>query len=177
MKKYIQFFGLCLVFLIAINHTCAQSEPNCCPDSGSLISGNADFANSNLVIENPVITKKGGHYFFSATVANHGDDCSHCTQIIVLLPAEVSLIKYSAVGQDGRKFEMKQCLGALTIDVGLMCPAANYDKEKTVYVQNIKVMVETSDHTANVSDAGFAIMAYSKIPDLVQKDNYWSGRK
>ena len=174
--KTFKLICLSIITLFTINFTKAQNLKVCCPDTSSLISGSGDFANSNLVIEKPVIAKIAatGHYSFTALVTDSGDDCSYCTKIIVLLPAEVNVLRYSAVSTHGRTFMVTRCFGSLEIDAGMMCPGM---EETKTYVHQIKITVETSNHTKNVHDAGFAIFAYSKIPDLKQENNYWYGRK
>jgi|GEM_PF-6594183 len=148
------------------------NQNKCCPDTSGLISGSADFSNSDLAIENPVISQNPAtlDYTFKATVVDLGDDCSYCTKIVILLPAEIALKSYKAIASNGKKFKITRCKGSLIIEAGMMCPGTD-----TLYVHQITVTVVTSKHTDRVVNVGFGIFSYSKIADLKKENNYWSG--
>ncbi len=174
MKTYKSIF--IVIFMMMSVASYAQVQAKCCPDTARLASDEAvGFLNADLAIINANIAHKhGSPYTFTATVVDSSDDCSYCTKIIILLPPEVTYMGAKAVSAGGKIFKVTRCWGMLMIDAGEMCPGQDETKE---YVHKINITVKTSDHTAKVPDAGFAIVAYSKVPDFKQENNYWSGGK
>ncbi|MEO8768452.1 MAG: hypothetical protein ABI402_00135 [Ferruginibacter sp.] len=186
MKAYKLVFMFIVMLLMNISFAKSQvksvpqapdfsKQKKCCPDTGSLVSGLPnDFNNSDLAIEKPKIVKDAaGNYTFTASVVDNGDDCAYCSKIIILLPAEVTVISATAYAK-GRKFTISRCLGIITIEAGMLCPGEEETKE---YGHRINITVKTSDHSANTTEASFGIVAYSKIPDLHMENNYWSGKR
>ncbi|MBK8746968.1 MAG: hypothetical protein IPM04_03660 [Saprospiraceae bacterium] len=140
----------------------------------SEVSSNTSMNSANVGITNAVVDSLDGNYNLSATIFcdTLGNNDAQNVEVLVLLPAEVNIIKYK--GPDS-------CLimsnNTTYTNRNIKAGYLKFGKRSMSRYESFDIKLTTSKSVKPVaSRPNFAIFVHNQSPEIIYKDNFWTSK-